>query len=667
MKKSWYIVIAIVVILALIVIFVPTMFWKSLFDGVNGNAILTGNIISNFNEPFRSNFNMTNITLSHNFSLSRNVNITALTIQWTDNGRSCYAMITGRNYSSGWKDVSSPGTLQLTRLGVSDYVNISIIGCSSIKIYYMNISGFANQTSMPEILSTCDYKCAINGTGVSPPIIRVLREACYYNNDCGTINVSHNNGGNVEYEFRWKYYYTNGSTREVCGCNGTTLIGGGRVSSGITAGDYSFPLLINDNLGIPINKVEFGVAVLKNGNRSSWTSKNITLNYSCLNECNTLDAKRCNITASNSYNVCGNFDGDVCLEWSSLRYCDSGDICNPSSNSCVFDSTVSCTGFCYIAQPGYSVPASGSCVAGYSCYRCNENYSWKESTKRCEKDNCTSTCPSNAVVSLTTIANALNSTNETCGLGSCWMCNNGFHAFNGSCISNNCGGSLPSTNASSGTLFGANNFTEGNSLSWIYTDNSILTACTWSCNATTHRNLSVDFDGCLPGLGPCRGNIGCVNSSTMNVSGAINITGDCPNVDDKCYRCGNVNEIWNGSSCRLCGDNQVLREGRCVDSNFCINGCIYNDSSRSRLICLKSEYRINTGEGALYCGSDHAVGFQKEINASCGYNFECRTNYCGNGHCIDILANEQNQTNLLSKILCYLKRILGIDSNANCG
>ncbi|MDD5739090.1 MAG: hypothetical protein PHY72_04205, partial [Candidatus Pacebacteria bacterium] len=55
----------------------------------------------------------------------------------------------------------------------------------------------------------------------------------------------------------------------------------------------------------------------------------------CTNECSTSGAKQC--SGSGKYQLCGNYDTDSCLEWSTAYSCPSGQACSGSgvcSNTC---------------------------------------------------------------------------------------------------------------------------------------------------------------------------------------------------------------------------------------------------------------------------------------------------------------------------------------------
>ncbi|MEF8846815.1 MAG: PKD domain-containing protein [Candidatus Paceibacterota bacterium] len=57
----------------------------------------------------------------------------------------------------------------------------------------------------------------------------------------------------------------------------------------------------------------------------------------CYDQCSYSNQKEC--VDNNSYHVCGDYDSDSCLEWSSNYYCSSGEVC--SNGSCVQEQTCS--------------------------------------------------------------------------------------------------------------------------------------------------------------------------------------------------------------------------------------------------------------------------------------------------------------------------------------
>ncbi|MFH1331944.1 MAG: hypothetical protein ABIH63_01530 [archaeon] len=86
---------------------------------------------------------------------------------------------------------------------------------------------------------------------------------------------------------------------------------------------------------------------------------------SCTNECSPSGAKQCYNTAS--YQTCGNYDADSCLDWSTATNCPSSQTC--SNGQCV-SPTQNCRGTCKeSACSSYQScsSASGSCTTGYCC------------------------------------------------------------------------------------------------------------------------------------------------------------------------------------------------------------------------------------------------------------------------------------------------------------
>jgi hypothetical protein len=82
------------------------------------------------------------------------------------------------------------------------------------------------------------------------------------------------------------------------------------------------------------------------------------------------------------------------------------------------------------------------------------------------------------------------------------------------------------------------------------------------------------------------------------------------------------------------------------------SGCIKDD------ICLSVGIRTNNGE-AVYCDIDNQLKVQKENNAACQNNFECETNTCSSGKCLDLQKELEEQKSLLNKIFGWLSNIFG--------
>lgn len=62
---------------------------------------------------------------------------------------------------------------------------------------------------------------------------------------------------------------------------------------------------------------------------------------------------------------------------------------------------------------------------------------------------------------------------------------------------------------------------------------------------------------------------------------------------------------------------------------------------------------INEGS-SQYCDLDDQLHPQKELNESCQNNFECQSNQCSSGKCLDLSAKLEETQGLLQKILAWL-------------
>jgi len=74
------------------------------------------------------------------------------------------------------------------------------------------------------------------------------------------------------------------------------------------------------------------------------------LKVTCQNECSAAGSKRC---SNNGYQVCGNYDTDNCLEWSSIINCPTNTICQ--NGACIQKKCTDGTpyGQCSINKPKY--------------------------------------------------------------------------------------------------------------------------------------------------------------------------------------------------------------------------------------------------------------------------------------------------------------------------
>ncbi len=118
----------------------------------------------------------------------------------------------------------------------------------------------------------------------------------------------------------------------------------------------------------------------------------------------------------------------------------------------------------------------------------------------------------------------------------------------------------------------------------------------------------------------------------------------CP-VNCKCDNEGYSLECKSEEKCeegkRLCPDGNCKERCEEVSAEKCDYGCLYNTQ------CLPIGVRVK----GLYCGIDGTLTNQLKGDETCDNNFECSSNVCVSGNCID--------EGLIQKILGWFKRLFG--------
>ena len=85
------------------------------------------------------------------------------------------------------------------------------------------------------------------------------------------------------------------------------------------------------------------------------------------------------------------------------------------------------------------------------------------------------------------------------------------------------------------------------------------------------------------------------------------------------------------------------------DSNGkCLNGCDFQNK------CLPVGTKIKSGRDGLFCNWNNEMAPQLVEGESCQNNYECESNSCMSGKCMDLEKQLQEQQNLLNKILSWL-------------
>ncbi len=136
----------------------------------------------------------------------------------------------------------------------------------------------------------------------------------------------------------------------------------------------------------------------------------------------------------------------------------------------------------------------------------------------------------------------------------------------------------------------------------------------------------------------------------------------CNEGDTRNYDCGNGTKVtW----CSCIGGNWKCAE---APENACqqkqepvCNGCVGGNGT-----CLQAGTRLllesdafPTSGDAYYCDSDTKFKLQKKDGETCQNNFECTTNTCSDGVCINLQAQIKETRNILQQLIDWLTSIFG--------
>ena len=126
----------------------------------------------------------------------------------------------------------------------------------------------------------------------------------------------------------------------------------------------------------------------------------------------------------------------------------------------------------------------------------------------------------------------------------------------------------------------------------------------------------------------------------------------CEEGNERFYQCVDGTKVtW----CNCIGD-----EWRCIDSpeTSCpsketCNGCSVNGS------CIDVGTRVVSGGTPSYCNLNKDLKVQLEDGQSCQNNYECSSNSCSNGQCINLQKDIQETKGLLQQIMEWLMSFFG--------
>jgi len=117
--------------------------------------------------------------------------------------------------------------------------------------------------------------------------------------------------------------------------------------------------------------------------------------------------------------------------------------------------------------------------------------------------------------------------------------------------------------------------------------------------------------------------------------------------------------------CVKCGDNickEELGENEyncpedCIKEKVCENSCPYQDK------CINFGIRVKENGTEKYCSLDETLEKQKEMDQICQNNYECLSNACVNGKCMDV----EKQLNFLTQLWCKIINLFDDKGYANC-
>lgn len=361
-------------------------------------------------------------------------------------------------------------------------------------------------------LESCFTRCAQNGTlSAAAPYTTNSMSSCEYRQSCGNILIQRASALNII----WQYNYSDGSSESVCSCNETSSVDNHITYVSSASGVYPLPVNISDDNQKVLSKVGVYILGVGENNKTASVSKIINVEYGCTNYCNGVGLKKAVFSGSsgqtNRYRTCEKMvaPNNFCFNWTNEVFtCPVGNKFDNVTGECVFSQANDCNGqrfFCSDKAVSFgnaevqltpSLLKVNCSLSTETCFRCNVGYHFDSSRGNyglCVKSDCVNNCTSSGGLCSVTGGNNLaeNNSYTCCTDESCYMCASGYHAFNNTCVSNNCTGILPQ----------GFNFTKGaNSTSnisvfmnWTFV-NGPVGACQWNCSIGFRNNTRLLCD-----------------------------------------------------------------------------------------------------------------------------------------------------------------------------
>lgn len=106
---------------------------------------------------------------------------------------------------------------------------------------------------------------------------------------------------------------------------------------------------------------------------------------------------------------------------------------------------------------------------------------------------------------------------------------------------------------------------------------------------------------------------------------------------------------------KVCYDVKCGTEEKRAEVLKCVPGTCSGCSLKEK--CYPVTTRLLSDETPSYCDVTKSFSSQKDLEAPCQNNYECKTNECSSGACTDLKKELEETRSLLNKVLEWLKRL----------
>ena len=173
------------------------------------------------------------------------------------------------------------------------------------------------------------------------------------------------------------------------------------------------------------------------------------------------------------------------------------------------------------------------------------------------------------------------------------------------------------------------------------------------CDAGTSIQKKTDADGCVYYY--CLAT--ATQTTTTQSSCPTQTMPTCKEGETRNYTCTSNKKVeW----CSCIGNSWKCIEApekRCGTLLNECKGCIVGKE------CLPFGTRLVPSGGVpLYCHTDYSNPQQKSDGSACQNNYECLSNSCGSGVCINLQEELSAQRNILEQILGWLSKLFGFNT-----